>query len=462
MKRKAKASVDNLTNNRPRILIVDDEEGIRTQLAFALGQEYEVLEAYDKETALKATRAYNPSLVVLDVSLIPGSIHGTEGMELLREIIAINPRTKVIMITANDERHMMLDAIERGASDYYVKPINLEEIKVMFKRALHLQKLEEENVRLSNALFEENSFEKIIGSCEKMEKIFSLVRKVAPTDATVLITGESGTGKELAARALHYASARKEHPFKIINCGAIPENLLESELFGHEKGAFTDAYIQKIGKFELAHGGTIFLDEIGELSLPLQVKLLRFLQEHVIERVGGNKLIELDVRIIAATNSDLKQKITEGTFREDLFYRLSVVNIIIPPLRERNDDKMLLANYYLQKIAQESHKKIKGFTHDAITAINEYPWPGNVRELENKIKRAVILAVSQFISSRDLGIEVGGEIQPEKLKDARGKLDLRYIKEALIKHRGNISRAAREVGISRVSFYDLMRKYGIK
>ncbi len=419
------------------------------------------MQAQDKHTALGLVREQRPDLVALDVSLTPGSTNGKEGMEILGELLNIAPRAKVIMITANDEKENMLEAVARGAYDYFVKPINLEEIRVVFKRALYIQKLEQENEKLVRELQEKHEFEEMVGSCVKMQEVFSIIKRVSPIDVTVLINGESGTGKELVARAIHYSSLRKDNPLVVINCGAIPENLLESELFGHERGAFTDAYNKKIGKFELANNGTVFLDEIGELSLSLQVKMLRFLQERVIERVGGNEQIELDVRIIAATNSDLKKKMQEGSFREDLYYRLSVVSVSLPPLRERNGDIELLANYCLQRFARESNKKIKGFSREAINAIKRYPWPGNVRELENKIKRAVILSNTHLITTQDLGLEISSENTPRLLKEAREQLEKRLIKEALMKSKGNISLAAREIGISRVGFYDLMRKYKI-
>ncbi|MFH1678443.1 MAG: PEP-CTERM-box response regulator transcription factor [Candidatus Omnitrophota bacterium] len=446
---------------KPKILIVDDEEGIRRQLCWALKSEYEVLQAQDKDGALRLVEEQKPDLVALDVNLTVGSDDNKDGMMILSEILSLEPRTKVIMVTANDDKDNMLEAVRNGAYDYYIKPINLEEIKVIFKRALYIQELERENERLSSALREKKEFNEIIGSCAKMQEVFSVIRKVAPTDVTVLINGESGTGKELVARAIHYSSLRKDKPLMVINCGAIPENLLESELFGHEKGSFTDAYSKKIGKFELANTGTIFLDEIGELSLALQVKLLRFLQERVIERVGGNEQIELDVRIIAATNSDLKQRMKENAFREDLYYRLSVVNIGLPALRERDEDIELLANYCLHNFNRECNKKIKGFSKEAIKAINSYSWPGNVRELENKIKRAVILSNNHIITPQDLGLEIDSNEHPKLLKEAREQLEIKLIKEALIKNKGNISRAAREIGINRVSFYDLMKKYDI-
>lgn len=447
--------------DKDRILIVDDEENIRKQMKWALSGDYEVLLAQDRDTALRQLKERRPKLVALDIVLCPYSSNEGEGMELLEDIVKFDPGTKVIMVTGNDNRDNVLRAIKMGAYDYYVKPINLEEIKVIFKRALYIQKLEQENERLALELEEKHKFEDIIGTCPQIEQVFSIIRRVSPTTVTVLVNGESGTGKELVARAIHYNSPRKAQPFGVINCGAISENLLESELFGHEKGSFTDAYTRKLGKFELANKGTIFLDEIGELSLPLQVKLLRFLQERVIERVGGSEQIELDVRIIAATNTDLKKRLQEGTFREDLYYRLSVVTIPLPPLRERGEDILLLATSCLNRFSQESHKKIKGFSKEAKIAINEYSWPGNVRELENKIRRAVILTNNSLISPEDLALEAGKDKQARLLKEAREQLDIKFMKEALAKSKGNISQAAREIGISRVAFYDLMKKYGI-
>lgn len=446
--------------DRERILIVDDEENILKQLTWALSSDYEVLQAQDKFTALGLVTEKKPNLVALDISLSPDTEDRREGIELLQELIKIDPQIKVIMVTANNNKDDTLKAINLGAYDYYVKPINLEEIKVIFKRALYIQKLERENARLIQELEERHKFEEIIGSSPRMEEVFTLIKKVAPTDATVLINGESGTGKELVARAIHYLSLRRDKPLGVINCGAIPENLLESELFGHEKGSFTDAHIKKIGKFELANRGTIFLDEIGELSLSLQVKILRFLQERVIERVGGTQIIELDVRIITATNSDLKKRLQEGTFREDLYYRLSVVSINLAPLRERENDVLLLANFFLNNF--KGSKKIKGFSPEAIKAIARYPWPGNVRELENKIKRAIILGNNSLISVEDLGLETSPDTPHPSLRLARKALEIKFIREALARNKGNISLASQEIGISRVSFYDLMKKYAIK
>ena len=446
---------------KDRVLIVDDEEEIRKQLRWALADDYEIMEASNKEAALNLVREKRPHLVTLDIGLEASSQNACEGMELLGEVLAIDPRLKVIMLTGNDNRELTLRAIKIGAYDYYVKPINLEELKVIFKRALYIQKLERQNERLVRELEERHKFENIIGSSCGMQEVFAVIRRVAPTDVTVLINGESGTGKELAARAIHYCSPRKDKPLGVINCGAIPENLLESELFGHERGSFTDAYAQKIGKLELANKGTVFLDEIGEMSLALQVKILRFLQERVIERVGASGQIELDVRIVAATNSDLKKKIQEGAFREDLYYRLSVVTLPLPPLRERGEDVLLLAEHYLGRFSKENNKQMKGFSREAIKALAEYSWPGNVRELENKLKRAVILANNHQITLEDLGLEVEKDNQLRLLKKAREQLDIKFVQEALVKNKGNVSQAAKEIGISRVSFYDLLRKYKI-
>ena len=451
---------------RPKLLIVDDDEGILRQLKWAFTDDYEVFLASTKEDALNEFSLHNPDLVALDINLKASNSFSKEGLEVLEEIINISPLTKVIMITGNDEKEVALQAISRGAFDYYIKPVNVDELKVIFKRALYIKELEKENKRLNEELSKKTTFEELVGSSSKMEEVFKLIKRVSPTDATVLITGESGTGKELVARAIHKLSARKDKPFVVVNCGAIPENLLESELFGHEKGAFTDAHIQRKGKLEAANGGTVFLDEIGEMSLGLQVKILRFLQERVIERVGSNTSIELDVRIIAATNSDLKQKIKEGAFREDLYYRLSVINIALPPLRERDDDVLLLANYFLNKYKSDMvGKEIKGFNNEAKKILSSYAWPGNVRELENRIRRAVILAENSFLTPLELGFakeeKESLNLNKLSLKDARQNLEIKLINKALEKTKGNISLAAKLLGITRPTLYDLMKKYNI-
>jgi len=451
-----------------KVLIVDDDVGILNQLKWALQEEYEVLVASNKEEGLRIIEEKVPELVALDVNLNGVSFSDKEGIEILDKIKSRFPFIKVIMVTGDDSKEIALEAINKGAYDYYVKPINIEELKIIFQRALYIQNLEKENKRLTEELQGRFKFEEMVGDSPQMQNIFSLIRKVAPTDATVLVTGESGTGKELVAKAIHSLSLRRDEPFIVINCASIPESLLESELFGHEKGAFTGAHIQRKGKLEVADRGTVFLDEIGEMSLSLQVKILRFLQEKVIERVGSNTPIELDVRIVAATNQDLKERIKEGKFREDLYYRLSVIHINLPPLRNRKDDILLLANYFLNKYKKEvSTKTIKGFTRQAKELMLRYYWPGNVREMENRVRSALILADNPFITPLDLGFEgkrdmniVGGTTKVS-LKKARSTLEIELIKKALKEAKGNISLAAKILEISRPTLYDLMKKYNI-
>ncbi|MBN2483725.1 MAG: PEP-CTERM-box response regulator transcription factor [Candidatus Omnitrophica bacterium] len=452
---------------RAKILIVDDDEGILKQLKWALQDEYEVETATSKEQALAIAREIRPNLLALDINLDGANFRNKEGMDILEALKTDNPFLKVVMITGNDSKELALEAITRGADDYYLKPVNIDELKIIFRRALHMQELEIENKRLNEEIHTAGGFESMIGDSPKMQDIFKLIRRVAPSDATVLITGESGTGKELVAQALHQLSPRNENPFMVINCGAIPENLLESELFGHEKGSFTDAHVKRIGKLEAAHGGTVFLDEIGEMSLNLQVKILRFLQERTIERVGGNIPLELDVRVIVATNCDLKKKIKDGSFREDLYYRLSVINIELPPLRERGDDAYLLAKHFLQHYRQEAvNKDIKGFSKEAKDFIKSYVWPGNIREMENRVRRAVILAENSLITPQELGFGKENELDDAKeklnLKDARQELEINLIKKALSDSGNNMTLAAKMLGITRPTFYDLMKKYGIE
>ena len=449
-------------DKKPKLLIVDDDEGILKQLKWAFSEEYEVFLALTKSDALKTVAAEGPDLVALDINLDPANPSSRDGISILEEIKSSNPEAKVIMITGNDAKEIALEAVSKGAFDYFNKPVNIDELKVMFKRALYLQSLEKENKRLSEELSNKSVFEELVGSSSQIQDVFRLIVRVAPTDATVLITGESGTGKELAAKAIHSLSNRKDKPFIIVNCGAIPDNLLESELFGHEKGAFTDAHARRKGKFEAAEGGTVFLDEIGEMSLSLQVKILRFLQERVIERVGSNTPIELDVRIIAATNSDLAEKIKTGSFREDLYYRLSVIQIAVPPLREREGDVLLLANYFLNKYRKDAAGDIKGFTKEAKDLLTAYNWPGNVRELEDKVRRAVILSNEPLITAGDLGFsrqdKESFRNEALSLKKARSNLETALIKKALHKTKGNVSIAAKILGITRPTLYDLMKK----
>src|SRR5262245_53012231 len=376
-------------NDRERVLIVDDEESILNQLRWGLSDEFEVITAASADEARRRMREDKPRLVTLDVTLSARGTGAEEGMTLLGEIVEQYPLTKVIMVTGNASRENAILAIQRGAVDWYAKPIALEELRVILRRAMHVQRIEAERAGGPSG---RKRYHRLVGESEAMRKVFGLVQRVAPTDATVLVLGENGTGKELVAHAIHESSHRREGPFIPIHCGAIPETLLESELFGHERGAFTDAYRTREGKFELADGGTIFLDEIGELPVHLQVKLLRFLQDHVIERVGGREAIRVDARVVAATNRDLKAAIAAGAFREDLFYRLSVLTIQVPPLRERGDDVRLLAEFFLDFYAKHHKRRLKGFTQSALRAIQGHDWPGNVRELENRVQRGAIMA----------------------------------------------------------------------
>ncbi len=388
---------------KQKLLIVDDDEDLRTQMKWALARDYEILLAENRLSAAAVMMQEKPAVVILDLGLPPLPAGVEEGFAALDQILTEYPQTKVIIITGRSEKENALRAVEKGAYFFSYKPTQLDELKIVLRRAFHLSQLEWKQSMLQQRL--SATFEGMFGICPKMQAVFSAIRKVATTDAPVVITGESGTGKELVARSMHRLSVRRANPFIVINCGAIPENLLESELFGHEKGAFTGAHFQRKGRFEMADGGTLFLDEIGELPLSLQVKLLRFLQERVVERVGGRERIEVDTRIIAATNRDLKEAIKEGSFREDLYFRLGVILMTLPPLREREGDIVLMAKSFLERYAVESSGKIKGFNDQAIDALTRYPWPGNVRELENRIKRAVIMAEGPNITPADLEIE---------------------------------------------------------
>ena len=456
-----------MANNK--ILVVDDEEGIRNQLKWTFSKDYDVFLARDVDSAKNIVASESPDLVMLDISLTPDVGTETEGISILQYILGLDNTTKVIMITGNDTRENALKCVAMGAYDFYSKPIDLEEIKVSIKRAIYIQNLERENQRLRDDL--EGSYESrdIISDCKQMDEILEIVRRVSTTDVTVLIQGESGTGKELIARAIHYNSPRKDKSFIPINCGAIPENLLESELFGHEKGAFTDAHTQRKGKFELAQNGTVFLDEIAELPFALQVKILRFLQEREIERVGGREFIPLDVRVIAATNKNIPEEVKKGAFRDDLYYRLNVISISLPPLRERGDDMIILANIFLKRFSRDIKSDVVGFSDEALSGLRNYNWPGNIRELENKVKRAIIMSKTQYIMPEDLDLprlefSSSAKEQSKKLtlKDARDRLELKYINEALNRNSGNVSRAAEQIGITRSTFYSLVDKYGIK
>ena len=450
----------NPQREQPKILIVDDEQEIRTQLKWALADDYQVLLAKNAAESIELMINEAPNVVTLDITL---SHNGhDEGIEVLQKIIKLNPNTKVIMITGNEKKDVALKSVQFGAYDYYQKPIDTDELKIIIKRAVNIQKLELENEAISDKLEQEIQFHNIMGTCPQMIELFDILKKVVSTNVPVLINGESGTGKELVARAIHNQSPRKNKPFITINCAAIPENLLESELFGHEKGAFTGAYYKKNGKFELANQGTAFLDEIGELSPTLQVKLLRFLQEKEIERVGGKAPLTVDVRILAATNKNLQQEIENQNFRIDLYYRLSVITIALPPLRDRGDDIFLLANCFLKKYADEYDKKILAYDSLAKEKMQHYKWPGNIRELENRIKRAVIMNRNSIISSEDLGLADDVPTEKVSLTEVVYDIQKKHINMALTRTWGNISRAARELGISRVTLYDLLNRFNIE
>ena len=449
---------------KPRLLIVDDDEEIRSQMKWGLGEDYEICLAENRSAAIESFKAQRPPVVLLDLGLPPRPGEPTEGLAALAELLAIEPFVKVIIITGQSERQVAINAVGQGAFAFVAKPVDIAELKVSLKHAFYLGDLEKDYRSLQQALKTE-MFEHMLGSSSQMRDVFSSIRKVASTDAPVLILGESGTGKEMAALAIHRRSGRSNGPFVAINCGAIPENLLESELFGHEKGSFTGAHAQRPGRIETAAGGTLFLDEIGELPLNLQVKLLRFLQEQCIERIGGRKEIRVDTRVIAATNSDLTKALKEGNFREDLYYRLAVVVLRLPPLRTRAGDIHLLAQAFLKKFGAESGKQRIKFASGALLAIEKYSWPGNVRELENRIRRAVIMCEGAHVTAADLElqeIEAAAAAEPRTLKEAREVIERDLVQRALRRHNGKIAAAAADLGISRPTFYELMEKLGIQ
>jgi two-component system NtrC family response regulator len=449
---------------KPRLLIVDDDEEIRTQMKWGLAQDYEVFLAEDRPTALEQLAEHHPQVVLLDLGLPPRPAEPVEGLAALTDILSRDNMTKVIIISGlsgQGEKANALQAIGSGAYDFLPKPADLEVLKLLLKRAFHVASLEREYRQMQQLQGE--TFESMLGTSPQMQQVFTSIRKVATSDAPVLVLGESGTGKEMVAQAIHQRSPRKDGPFVAINCSAIPETLLESELFGHEKGSFTGAHVQRKGRVETASGGTLFLDEIGELPALLQVKLLRFLQEQCIERVGGRQPIPVDTRVVAATNVDLKKAIIENRFREDLFYRLAVVVINLPPLRERETDVRLLAQEFLRRAAAKIGKNGLTFDHDAFRALKDHAWPGNVRELDNRVKRAVIMADGKRLTPDDL--ELGGVSErphAANLKEAREAVEREMIQKALRKHGGKIAPAATDLGISRPTLYELMDKLGLK
>lgn len=446
--------------DKQKILIIEDDDSIRAQMRWALSEDYLVSDAADPESAMRCLSDERPALVLLDLGLPPHPDDTDVGFRLLGRILQHDPIVKVIIITANSARVQALRAISQGAHDFLMKPVDIEELKMILKRAFYLYSLEAEYTRLQKAC-ESQPVDEMVGTSPKMQEIFSTVRKVAATDVPVLVTGESGTGKELIARAIHTNSLRKGGAFIPINCGAIPDALLESELFGHEKGSFTGAHIQRNGRIELAHNGTLFLDEIAELPLQLQVKVLRFLQDHKIERVGGRGVIDIDIRVIAATNKCVKKMISEEKFREDLFYRLAVVVIEVPPLRDRGEDILLLAKTFLKKYLPERASP-KTLGAEAVDALNSYNWPGNVRELENRIRRAITFAEGPVIKPSDLGFGPMEETHHQlDLKKAKEELEVKFVNLAILKHNGNISRASEELGLSRPTVHHIIKKHNM-
>ena len=451
-------------SKKQKLLIVEDDAQIQRQLKWALADEYKVHLADNAPTAMKMVRDLKPEVITLDLGLPPRPDEATVGMDILLQIMAFEPNTKVIVVTGNEDRENGLKAISRGAWDYYHKPINIDELKLILARAFHVRALERENLEQQEGLEGAARFDELIGSSAEMNEIYAKIRKVAASEVSVLITGESGTGKELIARSIHNQSARRQKPFVAINCGAIPETLLEAELFGHEKGAYTGAHMQRKGKVEYADGGTLFLDEIGELPPLLQVKLLRFLQERTVERIGGREIIDVNVRIIAATQKNLQAAFSTGEFREDLYYRLGVVNIAVPPLRNRGNDILLLADYCMRKSCQEMQRPLAKFDQTSIQALLNYDWPGNVRELENRIKRAVVMGEGKMIRAEDLELPGPKQAKGQSLllKDVRDSVERDFILEALVSNNWNVARTAEKIGVTRPTLYDLIKKHNLQ
>jgi two-component system NtrC family response regulator len=450
-----------------KLLVVDDDRGILRALKWSLDA-YDLITAGDRAEAVAAMRRHAPKVVTLDLGLPPHVDDPREGFATLKEILHIAPTTKVIVVSGNDERQNAVEAIGLGAWDFYSKPIDADTLSLIVSRAFHVHALEAENRRLR--LRSRGALESLVTSDPRMLDICRTIEKVAPADVSVLLQGESGTGKEIVANAIHGLSRRADGSFVAINCGAIPETLLESELFGYEKGAFTGAVRQTKGKIELASGGTLFLDEIGDMPSALQVKLLRFLQERRIDRLGGRVPVEVDVRVICATHQNLEKQIADGRFREDLFYRISGIPIFIPPLRERGEDAVLIARHLIEKFALEQGKRPPPLGEDAIEAIRRHPWRGNVRELENRIRRAIILSSSSELRATDLDLAPGAPEPvaeaagkpPVSLREARERAERQIVHQALHQAQGNLSAAARLLEVSRPTLYALLRQYRLE
>jgi len=447
------------------LLIVEDDLGIQKQLKWSFDN-YQTIIAGDREEAITALRRFMPSVVTLDLGLPPDPANASEGLATLKEILQLAPETKVIVVTGNDDRDNAIKAVAMGAYDFYQKPVDLDVLNLIIDRAFQLEQLEKENLVLNKNIAE--PLKGIIATSEVMQKLSKMIEKIAPTNVTTLLLGESGTGKEVLAKAIHNLSDRSKKPFVAVNCAAIPDNLLESELFGYEKGAFTGAAKQTKGKIEYAEGGTFFLDEIGDLPFSLQAKLLRFIQERTIERLGGRAEIPVDVRIICATHQNIQKQIDEGGFREDLYYRINEFIVDIPPLRDRDGDAIVIATALLKRFSKENNKNIKGFNQPAAQLIENYEWPGNIRQLENKIKRAVIMAEDSLLTLDDLDIDYlpdetkqTEEEMPLNLKQVREVAETIAIKRALAYSNNHVSNAAKLLGVTRPTLYSLFSKYGI-
>lgn len=448
--------------NSKLLLIVEDDPGLQKQLKWSFDQ-YETIIAGNRSEAIAALRRHTPRVVTLDLGLPPDPTNASEGLATLKEMLTLAPATKIIVVTGNDDRTNAMQAIALGAYDFYQKPVDPEVLGLIIERAFYLTTLERDHQKLLQQQHIQTPIAGIIAASPQMQGVMRMIEKIAPTQATTLLTGESGTGKELLAKAVHRLSSRANQAFVAVNCAAIPETLLESELFGYEKGAFTGATAQTKGKIEYAQGGTFFLDEIGDLPFGLQAKLLRFIQERVIERLGGRKEIPIDVRIICATHRHLPTLVEQGSFRGDLYYRLSEIVVDIPPLRDRNGDIMLIANALLQRYCQENHCKEKHFSHEAARALENHAWPGNVREMENRIKRAVILSDSGIITTEELELDRQTDNpMPLNLKEVREAAETAAIRRALSYADNNVSEAAKLLGITRPTLYGLFDKYGIQ
>ena len=446
---------------KPTLLIVEDDEDIRTQMKWALAPDYEVVMAEDRAGAVAAFTANRPSVALLDLGLPPRPNEPEEGLATLSSLLALDQLAKVIIVTGQGDKQNALRAVGAGAYDFLCKPVDMDELRLVLQRCVYVADLEQEYRAMQQGQRVE-VFEHMLGGSPQMQAVFTFIRKVAPTSAPVLILGENGTGKEMVAQALHRRSPQTNGPFIAINCNAIPENLLESELFGHEKGSFTGAHTQRKGHIESAAGGTLFLDEIGELPAAVQVKLLRFLQEKRFQRVGGRQEIHSDARVIAATNGNLQESVASGKFREDLYFRLAVVVARVPSLRERGDDVGLVAKEFLHRYGSQHGKPRLTFAPDALRALHLHHWPGNVRELQNRVQRAVIMAEGKRVTASDLELaDALDGLPPQTLKEARENVEREIVRDALRRHKGKVTSAALELGISRPTLYELMEKLGI-